>query len=277
MKIMILSAIFIALACVGNAQTNTTVRQTGGGSNCGTPPFEQCSFYDSFSKFDTKNRWMVHNNIYNRSPFDSWWSRAQVKLYPKWGKLGLTVGNKPKFGKSYASSQVLSQKWYTYGCYEIRMKPVSVPGVLSTFFIYTGEYDAAPNRPKVHSEIDIEFVYRTKLGKSVLQSNYFANNKGHNEKFHFPGFDPHDGFHYYGFKFTSKKIEWYADGKLIRTATRNLPKRKDGPFRIFMNVWVADQSAYIWAGKYVHRGKLSVNYDKLRYTRGENCKIGSSF
>lgn len=157
------------------------------------------------------------------------------------------------------------------------MKPISVPGVLSTFFIYTGKFDAAPGRPKTHAEIDIEFVYRRRLGKIALQSNYFTNSTGYNEKFHFPPIVPQDDFHNYGFKFTKKKIEWYANGRLIRTASRNIPSEKDGPFRMFMNVWVAGPKAFLWAGYYKHRKGVETIYDKIKYTRGENCRIGETF
>lgn len=244
--------------------------------SCGKFPFDQCSFTDNFRRFN-RQRWMVHHDNFNRQPFDSWWSKHQVRVLPAWGKLKLSIGNRPKHGKNFASAQILTKKWYGYGCYQIRMKPISVPGVLSTFFIYTGEFDAAPGRPKNHSEIDIEFVYRTKLKKVVLQSNYFANSKGHNEKFHFPKFTPHEDFHNYGFKFTKKSIEWYADGTLLRTATRNIPQLKDGPFRIFMNIWVAGRKAHLWAGRYKHRKNVGALYDKIQYTKGQDCVIGETF
>lgn len=107
-----------------------------------------------------------------------------------------------------------------------------------------------------------------------MQSNYFANNQGQNEELHRLNFPPQKAFHLYSFKFTSKMIEWYVDGDLIRTATRNTPKLSNGPFKIFMNMWVAGPKAQAWAGKYYQR-KSGVHtlYDVVQYIKGENCKV----
>lgn len=310
-------------------KTSLRQRKGKGKGKCGPFPFDQCSFSDRF-KYLSRKRWQVHHRIANGPPFDSWWSKFRVDVKP-WNKLFLSISKKSRkqLGKNYAGAQVLSKNWYGYGCYQVRMKPASVPGyviqpvsflffkiisyammiidhrillsllhltslvlrtfcvcvyvcdvyrVISTFFIYTGEFDAAPGRPKKHNEIDLEFVYRSRLKRAVLQTNFFANNNGKNEELHFPKFTPHKGFHTYDIKFTSKMIEWYADGQLIRTARNKIPKMKDGPFKIFMNVWVAGPAAYSWAGKYRPGGRKAVTiYDSVRYIKGENCKIEDNF
>lgn len=146
--------------------------------------------------------------------------------------------------------------------------------MVSTFFIYTGRYDAAPGRPKSHNEVDIEFVWRRREQKLAMQSNWFApgSNK-RNEHYTFLPFDAEKRYHNYAFKFTSKKIEWYADGVKRYTARRGIPDMSGGPYKIMMNTWVVGTKGEGWAGKFVFQGKKEAVYKRVRFTRGEDCVV----
>lgn len=243
---------------------------------CAGVPHQHCSFVERFAHYNL-TRWWIPSGFANGEPFDSWWSHSNVHILPKPRRLVISVANDPGAGKPYSGGQLQSNFWYGYGCYEVRMKPIKKPGVVTSFYIYTGRYDAAPGRPKTHNEVDIEFVWRNGVKQVVMQSNYFTERKGGNEHFTYLPFDPSKAYHYYGFKFTQRGIQWYVDGKKVHTATRNTPKLSSGPFKIMMNTWVVGPRAELWAGTYQPGGVQRAWYDKVRYTTGENCQIGRRF
>jgi endoglucanase len=115
------------------------------------------------------------------------------------------------------------------------MKAAKCPGVISSFFTYTG-------RP--WDEIDIEF-----LGDDTtrVQFNYYTKGKGHHEYIYHLGFDASEDFHEYAFDWREDSITWYVDGKAVYKATKDIPTT---PGQIMMNIWnVADSSAD-WAGRF---------------------------
>lgn len=79
-----------------------------------------------------------------------------------------------------------------------------------------------------------------------MQTNFFsrvkdpkANSGSGNEEFHSLGFNAAKSFHMYGFKWTNSKIEWYVDGKKIRTVFKkqaDLPSPDYSPMRVVANV-----------------------------------------
>ena len=123
----------------------------------------------------------------------------------------------------------------SYGFYSVKMKAAKCPGVISSFFTYTG-------RP--WDEIDIEF-----LGDDTtrVQFNYYTKGKGHHEYIYHLGFDASEDFHEYAFDWREDSITWYVDGKAVYKATKDIPTT---PGQIMMNIWnVADSSAD-WAGRF---------------------------
>lgn len=89
------------------------------------PSNSQCSFFDSFQKKTT--RWKAAGGYANSVPFAAYWDGKNS--YFKAGKLNLLVNKRGyRFGKQFAAGQLQSTKWYGYGCYEVRMKPVRQPG-----------------------------------------------------------------------------------------------------------------------------------------------------
>lgn len=149
--------------------------------------------------------------------------------------------------------------------------------LISTFFTYTGKYDAAPGAQKAHNEVDIEFVYRQSAGKLLMQANYFTNGKGGNEHYIDLPFRPEQSFHNYAFRWTSKKIEWFVDGKKVHTAFKNLPKASTSHHKIMMNFWPVSHVAGSWGGWFNYQGPRTVLYDAVRFTKGEKCSIKNSF
>ncbi len=126
----------------------------------------------------------------------------------------------------YSGGEFRSNDFYGYGYYEVKMKPISNDGVVSSFFTYTGPSDNNP-----WDEIDIEF-----LGKDTtkVQFNYYTDGVGNHEYLYSLGFDASEDFHTYGFDWQAGSITWYVDGEAVYTAEENIPVT---PSKIMANVW----------------------------------------
>lgn len=299
-------------------------------------PLDACSFVDDFS-YINEGRWDLADNYSNGPPFANWWARSAISSHPitsqssddhgAGGKAALNVSifEQPNLGLQYASGQMRSRSWFTYGCFEARIRPVNQSGyvfflknyffpfalsfsmgksdfnffmcacvvdglsfltfahmcrLVGAFFLYTGPHDAAPGQAEVHNEIDVEFVYRDQFNYLAVQTNFFVNG-GRNELLHYPPDAPEaaqDSFHVYAFRWTSLGIQWFIDGRHIRTA--NAPHTPtlsvSGPLRLFVNLWAVSEesvSGQQWAGNYSYSGTRSMLFDWIRFTRGENCTI----
>ena len=140
-----------------------------------------------------------------------------------------------KQGDIYVGAEYRSQQRFGYGFYAVRMKAAACPGVISSFFTYTGfPWD----------EIDIEF-----LGDDTtkVQFNYYTNGIGHHEYVYYLGFDASEDFHEYAFDWQPDSITWYVDGRPVYRASVNIPST---PGQIMVNLWnVADTNAD-WAGRF---------------------------
>lgn len=149
--------------------------------------------------------------------------------------------------------------------------------LISTFFTYTGKWDAHPGASGKHNEIDIEFVWKGYKGKLMMQCNYFTDGRGGNEHYIDLPFQPDERFHNYGFRWRPNQIEWYVDGKKVYTAWRNIPKASDGRHKMMINLWPVLRSAARWGGYYTFQGPKTAEYDAVRFTKGVNCKIRNRF
>lgn len=158
------------------------------------------------------------NGYSNGGMFNCYWSNTCVQINDS--TLNMTV---KKDTNGYLGAEYRTDKVYSYGYYEVCMKPAKGSGLVSSFFTYT-------NTPR-WDEIDIEF-----LGKDTtkVQFNYYIDGVGGHEKLYDLGFDASSEFHVYGFDWKSNSITWYVDGKAVYTATESIPEY---PQQIMMNVW----------------------------------------
>ena len=152
---------------------------------------------------------------------------------------------------AYRGAEYRSFTRYSYGYYSVSMKAASCPGVISSFFTYTG-------RP--WDEIDIEFLGDN---TTVVQFNYYTDGKGGHEYFYELGFDASEDYHEYGFDWQPDSITWYVDGKSVYRATVDIPSHES---QIMMNIWnVADSNAD-WAGRFVGDAlPVSAYYEWIGY------------
>lgn len=180
----------------------------------------------------------ARNDRGNGHPFNCSFSNKNALISDGLLTISLTENN-----GSYVGAEYRTHQKYSYGFYSVRMKAAKCPGVISSFFTYTGfPWD----------EIDIEF-----LGDDTtrVQFNYYTNGIGHHEYLYNLGFDASEAFHEYAFDWQPDSITWYVDGRSVYRATKDIPS---APGQIMVNIWnVADSNAD-WAGKFDDSG-LPVN------------------
>jgi beta-glucanase (GH16 family) len=237
------------------------------------PPPEQSSFVDHLSHHDT-SRWAKADGWTNGAPFANAWTAEHVIFAD--GDMSLRLDATPNLGLDYSSGEYRSTGFHGYGCYEVSMKPIAHPGVVSSFFTFAGPYDNGGNGR--HNEIDIEF-----LGKdaSAVQFNFWTNDDDYisDNAYLYPlGFDASNDFHRYGFKWTSWGIEWFVDGVPVYAVwdhpSNPTPKTSDSLQKIMANVWPVDVTAADWAGDFVDPGQpLTATYEWVRFTQGEDCHL----
>jgi len=171
------------------------------------------------------------------------------------GKLKITIDGG---WSGFNCGEYRTKKYYGYGMFQVNMKPIKNPGVVSSFFTYTGPSDGTK-----WDEIDIEFLgYDT----TKVQFNYYTSGVGHHEHVHYLGFDASQGFHTYGFFWDRNHITWYVDGREVYTAYDNIPTT---PGKIMMNAWngigVDD-----WLRTFNGRTNISAYYDWISYDAPRN-------
>ena len=186
---------------------------------------------------------------------DAVWSPDDVQF--KDGKLQLSITNS---SNSLTAGEIHTWKSFGYGLYQVSMKPISNPGVVSAFFNYS--YD---DETKTGTEIDIEF-----LGNDTtqVQFNYHTDGIGGHEYLYDLGFDASEAFHNYGFYWDDNSIYWYIDGKMVyEVHADDLPVNEA---HIFADVWASNDHS--WLGDYDGAPSLHAYYDWFSYTSLEDLK-----
>lgn len=164
----------------------------------------------------------------NGGVFNCSWRKENAAIGDE--TMALTVSRE---GNSYYGAEYRSNDRYSYGYYSVSMKAAKGSGIISSFFIYTGD---------PWDEIDIEF-----LGKDTtkVQFNYFTGGVGGHEYVYDLGFDAAEEFHEYGFLWEPDRITWFVDGVEVYRAEVDIPSH---PAQIMMNAWNA-RNADDWTGK----------------------------
>ena len=193
----------------------------------------------------------ARNDRGNGHPFNCSFSNENAVITNGLLTLSLTKGGE----KGYKGAEYRSGARFSYGYYSVSMKAAKCPGVISSFFTYTGW---------PWHEIDIEF-----LGNDTtkVQFNYYTNGEGGHEYVYELGFDASEDFHEYGFDWQPDSITWYVDGVSVYKATTNIPSQAG---HIMMNLWnVADSNAD-WAGKFDESQlPVSAQYQWIGYKSAE--------
>jgi beta-glucanase (GH16 family) len=125
---------------------------------------------------------------------------------------------------SYNGSEIQTLSSYSYGYYEVRMKPTGVSGVCNSFFWIESTSGYGP------CEWDVEFF--TNTGNTV---HFTIHPSGRSEAVPL-SFNPASDFHRYGFLWTPGKIDFTIDGVISRSFTDS-SLNTDVKGYIMMNNW----------------------------------------
>ncbi len=166
------------------------------------------------------------------------------------GKMVLTLKKEQFQDRSYTGAELRTDNqdgFYSYGCYEVRMKSAGPSGTVSSFFAF---------RFNPWQEIDIEVV--GKNNRSMLTNIYYnpgPEGAANNDAFQVPPFpepvglsyDASEEFHNYAFEWLPGEIKWYRDGQLVKQATvegANPDQIPNLEMQIMMNLWVSDAPSF---------------------------------
>lgn len=226
------------------------------------------SFYDTFQSFDS-SRWLIANNWTNGDHQSCTWSRDNLNLVP--GRISLTVNDTPSTNRKYSCAEVQSHEVYGYGTYEVRMKSVANPGLVSAFFTYIG-----PPQGKLQDEIDFEFIG---THPSAVNVAYYAKGNGGRSLSVPLDFNATEGFHDYAFVWAPDRISWFADHKLLHEMARSADDVfPTEPGKIVFSIWTGSDMLKSWLDSFSYRGKpLVAEYQFIAYTKlGEPCQFPNS-
>ncbi|BCN25552.1 family 16 glycosylhydrolase [Vibrio alfacsensis] len=165
-------------------------------------------------------------------------------------------------------AEVYSHDKVTFGKFVMRMKMVSTPGVVSSFFTYDNRswQGGIPWR-----EIDIEVI-----GKSPdqLQTNLITgelNRRIHSENMHTVA--NIDQFHEYTLIWTPDHITWQVDGEVLHSISASESQQvidmRDSPQSYRMNLWISEAAE--WVGRFDPKDLPLHQYvDWMEYHRYED-------
>ena len=161
---------------------------------------------------------------------------------------------------NYYGAELSGKDQFKYGRFEACMKMVSIPGSVSSMFLYYD--DSYRNGPYVWNEIDIEVLGK---GGTSWQSNIITREGDESikkntssEAIHEYGFDATEGFHLYAIIWTPDYVAWEIDSVEVRRDSIGLSRgtHADADQVAFLtedqslrfNLWASKSSG--WVGKF---------------------------
>lgn len=153
------------------------------------------------------------------------------------GKLVLAMKKEDFLGMRYTGAGVVSKRKWQHGYYEVKAKLTNVPGWHHSFWAQagTGFLTYCFNR---FMEIDVFEMESTKASNYnlwIYRDGWSSAKHGwksmHDQDL---GFDASDGYHVYGYEYTSEGIRFYIDGKNVH----NILASEDDYKHYSMNLWL---------------------------------------
>ncbi|WP_114767025.1 family 16 glycosylhydrolase [Vibrio rhodolitus] len=236
-------------------------------------------FEDELSHLDT-NRWQVADGWENGYPFFSRWEAKAVDF----DKRGMSIELAPdsvlneQNQRTFFSGEIRSHQFYSYGCYQVEMKPIKAPGVITSFFLFAGPYDKPNDGTGKHNEIDIEFLGSN---TNMVQLNFWTDDDDYSnthETLIFLDFDASQQFHRYAIYWGKDYLEWFIDDKSVLKVRNNrydpIPNAQHSKLRVMANVWAADHGVANWAGKFNvdNRTRYTARYRNFAFVPDVTCQ-----
>ena len=258
-----------AHACVAAAVILVDSLASATAQDAGVVP-GSVSFYDTFAALD-RIRWSISSGWQNGPHQDCTWTAGNVRRPPEALQLILDDRRTPE--RAYSCAEVQSRRLYGYGTYEVRMRAPYAPGVVTSFFTYTGPTDG-PARP--YEQISVEFVAKD---PNTVLLNFSAGGRGnnHSEGSVSPGYSKVND---YAFQWLPDRLRWFINGKLVRevVATQQTPVPEYAAHIIFSIRNGIGHSQEEWLGRFEYPGSpLMVGIEYVAYTQlGAACQFPTS-
>lgn len=169
----------------------------------------------------------------------------------------LAVHKRPDDGAPCTAAEMQTAGHYSYGRYEVVMRPARGSGLVSAFFTYTGGYFGDP-----HDEIDIEFVG---TDTTQVHFNYFRKGKtGAYEIFDLP-FDAADSDRLYAFEWTPEGITWFVDGEPIYATPAGVNDLPVAAGKIHLSTWAGDERIQQWTGPPTYKSGTGAHFSCVSF------------
>ena len=241
-------------------------------------PLHAQEITDPLDEFNAQH-WWFSDGWENGFPFINDWSSQSIS-YKKDAML-ITLSFKKAISeqaeKQLTSGELRSKGYFSNGCFEIEMKPVSTSGVITSFFLFAGPDDKPQDGNGNHNEIDIEFLG---VNTRLVQMNFWTDDdlyKNSHETIVFLDFDASKGFHHYAISWQKNMIEWFIDHKSVLKVMNNphdpIPKASASKLRVMANLWATDPKLKNWAGKLKlnPEKEMTAEYRNFKYTPQMHC------
>jgi beta-glucanase (GH16 family) len=107
------------------------------------------------------------------------------------------------------------------------------------------------------------------------------NSGSGNEQFHQLWFDASERYAVYTFKWMYGQIDWFVDGKLVRSSqfnpSRPMPLQSYSTCRVLANIWVVDKQTESWGGAVSPDFTAAQSsYRWIRFDEGDQCNAPTS-
>jgi beta-glucanase (GH16 family) len=186
------------------------------------------------------------------------------------GKLVLAMKKEDFLGMEYTGSGIVSKRRWQHGYYEVKAKLTNVDGWHHSFWIQQGTGFLTYSSDRL-MEIDVFEMESTKASNHNL---WIHNDGWKSEKKGWKsvpnqdlGFDASDGYHIYGYEYTSEGITFYVDGKIAHTINATEDEYKHYAINLWLTVIAthSDKVANLPAYDY---------YDYIRcYSKDPNASL----
>ena len=163
---------------------------------------------------------------------------------------------------NYYGAELSGKDQFKYGRFEACMKMVSIPGSVSSMFLYYD--DSWKKEEEPWNEIDIEVLGK---GGTMWQSNIItregdpsikSNTSSESKPLHEFGFDATEGFHLFAMVWTPEYVSWEIDSVEVRRDSIGITRgtHADADQVAFLtenqslrfNLWASKSAA--WVGKF---------------------------
>ena len=226
------------------------------------------SFVDRFDRLD-EARWLVSDGWSNGPYMNCTWLRANVKIGPF---AQLSLDDRANSLRRFACAELQTTTFYGYGAYEVRLRAVASPGIVTAFFTYTGP----PHSGRPHDEIDFEFLGKSQRGVDL---NYFRAGQTHAKAVPLD-FDATAAMNTYAFVWLPNSIRWFANGKLIREVRKSdgaeIPSQTQ---KLYISLWAGTGAGMeAWLATFRYGGTpLVATYEYVAFTKmHDGCQFPQS-